>query len=229
MPLKERLPSPTMVLASLALLLVLAGTGGAAVAQAPPKGSVNTAQLKDNAVTSPKIKGSAVVAGKIASNAVTSAKIASNAVTGAKIAGNAVTGAKVQDGSLGAADFAAGVVPPSDAFGRFLNGPIAVPISATTIGSLTIPQAGSYVVLGKAYFTSGALAGTVTCRLEAGTNFDESQTRAEPDKPSTMSLMVLNTFAAAGSVNLTCSANVPQQANFIKITGLRVANLTNTG
>jgi hypothetical protein len=233
-----RLLSVTLA-ACLVLLLALGGTGGAAVAQAPPSNSVGTAQLKNNAVTSPKIKNNAVVAAKIASNAVVAAKlagnavvagkIASNAVTAPKIAANAVTGDKVQDGSLAAADLAAGALPPSDAFGRFLNGPIAVPTSATTIGSLTVPAAGNYVIFGKAYFTSPVVPGTVTCRLEAGTNFDESQTRVATDAPSTLSLIVLNNFAAAGSVNLTCSATLSQQANFIKIVALRVANLTNTG
>jgi hypothetical protein len=227
------------LLAAGVVLLVLGSTGGAAVSQAPPANSVGTAQLKNNAVTSPKIKnnavvaakiaGNAVVAAKISSNAVTAAKIAGNAVTGVKIAANAVTGDKVQDGSLAAADFAPGALPPSDAYGRFLNGPIAVPTSATTIGSLTIPVAGNYVVFAKAYFTSTLLSGVVTCRLEAGANFDESKTRVESDDPSTLSLIVLNTFAAAGSVNLSCSATLAQQANFIKITALRVANITNTG
>ena len=64
---------------------------------------------------------------------------------------------------------------------------------------------------------------------EAGSNFGESLTRIAPNEPQTLSLMVLNSFAAAGSVNFTCSATVAQQANFIKITALRVANLTNTG
>ena len=224
-----RLPSPALVIASLALLLVLGGTGGAAVAQAPPNASVGTAQLKDGAVTAAKIKNATIVAADIASNAVVAAKIKSSAVTGAKIAGNAVTGAKVADGSIGAADIAPGVLPPSDAYGRFLNGPIVIPTATTTIGSLTIPVAGNYVVWAKTYVTSTAAAGTATCRLEAGSNFDESQTTAEVNKPSTLSLMVLNTFAAPGSVNLNCSATIAKQANYIKITALRVANLTNTG
>ena len=115
---KSYLPSPGLVVACVALLLVLGGTGGAAVSQAPPKNSVGAAQLKSNAVTTPKIKNNAVVAAKIASNAVGAAKIASNAVTGPKIAANAVTSEKVQDGSIGAADLAAGVLPTSTALGR---------------------------------------------------------------------------------------------------------------
>ena len=219
--------SPVLA-ACLVLLLVLGGTGGAAVSQVPSN-SVGTAQLKNNAVASAKIKNNAVVAGKIASNAVVAAKIKNNAVTAAKIAGNAVTGAKVADGSLAAADLAAGTLPPSDALGRFLNGPVAVQSTAATIGSLTIPVAGNYVIWAKAYFTSSIVSAVVTCRLEAGTNFDESQERVESNAPSTLSLIVLNNFAAAGSVNLSCSATLPLQANFIKITALRVANLTNTG
>ena len=135
------------------------------------------------------------------------------------------------DGSLAAADFAAGALPSTDAFGRFLNGPVAVPSAATTIASLTIPQPGNYVVTAKTYFTSSVADGIVTCRLEAGTNFDQSLTYVSPTEPSTLSLIVLNNFAAAGSVNLSCSAPTlaQPQANFIKITALRVANLTNTG
>jgi len=234
-----RLPSPALVVASLALLLALGGIGGAAVTQAPPKNSVGTAQLKSNAVTTPKIKSNAVAAAKIASNAVVAAKIASSAVSSAKIAAGAVTAdkvatdavttEKVQDGSITAADLAPGVVPPSVALGRFVNGPVAVPSAQTTVATLAIPDPGNYVIWGKAYLTTSLLAGTVTCRLEAGSNIDESLTYVAADEPATLSLMVLNNFTAAGNVNLSCSAPTQKQANFIKITALRVANLTNSG
>jgi hypothetical protein len=209
------------------------------VTQAPPKNSVGTNQLKNNAVTTPKIKNNAVAAAKIASNAVGSAKIANNAVGSAKIAasavttdkiaGNAVTTEKVTDGSLTAADLAAGVLPPSAALGRFVNGPVTIPSAQTTIASLAIADAGNYVIWGKAYVTSTLFAGTVTCRLEAGANFDETQTYAASDQPSSVSLMVLNNFTAAGTVNFACSSPTAKQANFIKIVAMRVANLTNTG
>ena len=244
-----RLPSSALVVACLALLLALGGVGGAAVTQAPPKNSVGTAQLKSNAVTTPKIKNNAVAAAKIASNAVVAAKIASNAVGSAKIASNAVSSAKiaagavtadkvatdavttekVQDGSITGADLAPGVVPPSVALGRFVNGPVAVPSAQTAVATLAIPDPGNYVIWGKAYLTTSLLAGTATCRLEAGSNFDESLTYVAADEPATLSLMVLNNFAAAGSVSFSCSAPTQKQANFIKITALRVANLTNSG
>jgi hypothetical protein len=70
-----------MVVACIALLVALAGTGAAAVAQLVPKNSVGTAQLKRNAVTS------------------------------RKLAPNAVRSAHVADGSLLAVDFKPGQIP----------------------------------------------------------------------------------------------------------------------
>lgn len=123
-------PSPALVVACLALLLVLGGTGIAAVASVP-NNSVGTAQLRNNAVTAPKIASNAVTSAKIPSNAVTASKIAANAVTNAKIANgavnnaklasnavtnsrianDAVTSSKVQNQSLLAEDFAPGQLP----------------------------------------------------------------------------------------------------------------------
>jgi hypothetical protein len=51
----RKAPSPALVIASLALLVALAGTGVAAVS-ALPRASVGTAQLKSNAVTSAKVR-----------------------------------------------------------------------------------------------------------------------------------------------------------------------------
>jgi len=249
MPRSIRRPSAAIVASCVALFVALGGTSGAAVSQAPPKNSVGTAQLKDAAVTTPKLKNNAVAAAKIASNAVVAAKFASNAVVAGKIASNAVTNAKlgdgavttgkladgavsgdkVQDGSIAAADLASGVLPPSQALGRFVNGPVTIPATQTTIATLSIPAAGNYVIWAKAYATALLLPGAVTCRLEAGTNFDETQTYVESGKPAALSFIVLNTFAAAGTVNFNCSATPSQQANFVKIVATPVANLTNTG
>ena len=54
-PRLTKLPSPATVIASIALLVALAGTSVAAVSALPAR-SVGTAQLKDNAVTSKKVK-----------------------------------------------------------------------------------------------------------------------------------------------------------------------------
>jgi hypothetical protein len=74
-------PSPALIVASIALLVALGGTGYAAVSATAPPNSVNTAALKNGAVTNPKI------------------------------AANAVTGSRVKNGSLQKADFAAGQIP----------------------------------------------------------------------------------------------------------------------
>jgi hypothetical protein len=95
-----RRPSPAMIVACIALLVALGGTGVAAVSQVA-KNSVGTAQLKNNAVTTPKI----------ASNAVQTAKIKNAAVTKAKIANNAIDSAKVVNQSLTRSDFAPGQLP----------------------------------------------------------------------------------------------------------------------
>jgi hypothetical protein len=204
-----------MVIACTALLIALPGTSIAAVEATVPKNSVGSAQLKNNAVTS----------AKIASNAVTSAKIASNAVTSAKIASNAVTSAKVASGTLTSDDFASGVLPASvDAFMRFLNGPIAIPIASTNLTTLSVPQAGNYVISAKAYVT-GAVANTATCRLTAGGDFDESE--ATPG--NTLSLLVGHNYTVGGTADFACSGGLGITANFIKISAIKVANLTNSG
>jgi hypothetical protein len=55
MRLLERRPSPGLVIACIALLIALGGTGYATVLQVP-KNSVGTLQLKNSAVTSAKVK-----------------------------------------------------------------------------------------------------------------------------------------------------------------------------
>jgi len=55
-----KLPAPSTVLAGLALLVALGGTGYAATVL--PSGSVGTAQLKDNAVVSSKVKNGSLLA-----------------------------------------------------------------------------------------------------------------------------------------------------------------------
>jgi hypothetical protein len=233
-----RRPSPAMVVACIALLVALGGTSVAAVSQVA-NNSVGSAQLKSNAVTTPKIKNNAVTAPKIASNAVAaakiasnavgSAKIASNAVTGAKIAANAVTSDKVQDGSLAAADFATGVLPaPSNAYARFLNGPVPVASAVTEATSLNIPQAGNYVIFAKAVAQG---FGTVTCRLIAGTDTDDSSANVDAASPMPISLLVAHNFTAAGTVSFQCGRSGVLAANVsqIKIAAIGVQSLTNTG
>ena len=243
-----RRPSPSMVVACISLLVALGGTSVAAVSQVA-NNSVGAAQLKSNAVTTPKIKNNAVTgpkiasnavaaakiasnavgAAKIASNAVTEVKIAANAVTGTKIAANAVTGEKVQDGSIAAADLASGVIPaPTNSYARFLNGPVPVASAVTEATSLTIPQAGNYVIVAKAV---AAGFGTVTCRLVAAGDTDESAADVDGATPMPLSLLVVHNFTAAGAVSFQCGRSGVLAANVsqVKIAAIGVQSLTNTG
>ena len=64
-----RRPSPAMVVACLALLVALGGTGMAAATQLA-RNSVGTPQLKDAAVSNPKIKNNAVNSAKVAARSL---------------------------------------------------------------------------------------------------------------------------------------------------------------
>ena len=64
-----RRPSPAMVVACLALLVALGGTGMAAATQLA-RNSVGTPQLKDGAVTNAKIKNNAVNSAKVAARSL---------------------------------------------------------------------------------------------------------------------------------------------------------------
>jgi hypothetical protein len=205
-----RHPSPTMVVACLALLLALGGTGVAATVALAPN-SVGTAQLKSNAVVSAKVKNGSLLRVDFRSGQLPAGP----------------TGPAGPAGAAGAAG-PAGPAGPSDAYARFLNGPVAVPAALTTLANLSIPQAGKYVLWAKAYFTS-TVTGVVTCRLAAGADNDQSQTSVQPTFPFTLSNLVVHEFTAAGSADFQCSATGTQQANFIKIAAIKVNNLTNSG
>jgi hypothetical protein len=191
-----------------ALLVALGGTGYAAVVL--PPNSVGTTQLKKNAVIS----------------------------------------AKVKDGSLLKKDFKAGQLPkgdrgpkgdvgargPSDAYSAYMNGPVALPGSMTTIASLAIPSAGKYVIIGKAFLFDNVNTSVVTdCKLVAGADWDESRAHLSGNSgagivsAATVAFDLVHEFSAAGSIDLQCNGyGVSVSAFQIKITAIKVENLTNT-
>jgi hypothetical protein len=100
-------PSPAIVVASLALLVALTGTGVAAVSQLVPRNSVGPAQIRDNAVTRPKVRN------------------------------NAIDSTKVANRSLLAVDFAAGQLPAGAAGPAGPAGPAGAAGPAGPAGSVT--------------------------------------------------------------------------------------------
>ncbi len=68
-------------------------------------GTIGSAQIEDNAITSAKISANQVTTAKIADNAITSAKISANQVITAKIADDAVTADKLADTAVTAGSY----------------------------------------------------------------------------------------------------------------------------
>ncbi len=122
---------------------------------------------------------------------------------------------------------------PSDAFSFFHDAPISLP---NTGSPLSAPlAAGSYVIVAKFWFDNGNdFTSRPTCTLTAGTDSDVVQlgtsTNSASDDAAVGTLTVVHTFAQAGAVTLGCNSGSSQPAtlNNIKITAIRVGNLTNT-
>ena len=134
----KRRPSPSMVVACLALLVALTGTSFAAV-QALAPNSVGATQLKTGAVTNPKLKNNAVNGAKVANGSLTASDFKANSLP------KGPTGATGPAGPAGAAGAA---------------GP------AGTIGPISVRQAG-VVVPGGVAQNSAYSTGTVTVNCNA--------------------------------------------------------------
>ena len=92
-----RYPSPAMVVACLALLVSLGGTGYAAIKL--PKGSVGTKQLKKSAVTSPKVKNNALTGADIKETTLGRVPLAALATTATNAAHATVADSAAPSGS----------------------------------------------------------------------------------------------------------------------------------
>ena len=110
-------PSPAMVVACVALVASLAGTGYAAMTL-PPK-SVGRAQIRNSAVGTLQIRDGAITTGKLRSDTV--------------------TGAKIRDGTVEAKDLAKGVLPiPTTTLQAASGDPVAPGVVGAV--SATCPQ-----------------------------------------------------------------------------------------
>jgi len=118
-----------MVVACLALLVALGGTGMAAATQLA-KNSVGAAQLKDGAVTNPKIKNNAINSAKVASRSLLRSDFAPGQLPAGPTGPQGPAGLVGPAGPAGAAG-PAGVV-----------GPIAVRTAAVTVDGGTAENGG---------------------------------------------------------------------------------------
>jgi hypothetical protein len=216
--------SPALVVATLALVLAAGGTAYAGVSALLPANSVGSA-----AVINGSLKKVDVHAGQSPRGA--------RGLRGLRgLAGLVgVAGPAGPAGPAGAAGAAgpAGPIGPTDAYSRFVNGPLAFPATLTTIANLSIPQAGNYVLFAKVFgnYATGAGSLPVTCRLVAGTDFDQSKmTLGVVTTGENVFLNVVHEFTAAGSADVQCAmATGTGTANYVKITAIKTATLTNTG
>lgn len=94
----DRLPSPAMVVACVALAVALGGTSYAAITL--PRNSVGNVQMRNNAVGSKELQKNAVVATKLSARSVGPQKLQNNAVTTRSVKDNQLTGAKIVESTL---------------------------------------------------------------------------------------------------------------------------------
>ena len=132
----------------------------------------------------------------------------------------------------------------SDSVARagFKNGPGDVPSvpavtdAAATIATLALP-AGNYAIFAKLYVEDPTIGPvdpdtTVVCRLEAGTDVDETSTELLPPWRASISLQVVHAFTAAGSAVVKCRDDLPAPSTttvyrFLKITAIEQGSVSN--
>jgi hypothetical protein len=214
--LRRLRPSPAMVVASVALLVALGGTGYAALHL--PANSVGTAQLQNGAVTAPKVRPHSLLRVEFKLGQIPAGVRGPAGVPG-------VPGPPGPPGAQGLPG-SAGPAGPSGAYSKSVVGPVAVTTSMTALATLTIPQAGNYVVWAKGY-ANGTSNSDVTCMLVAGTDSDTGKVHAFHTSQGVVSI-VAHQYAAAGTAVFQCSAvdANTETMNAIRIVAVQAGSLT---
>jgi hypothetical protein len=108
--------------------------------------------------------------------------------------------------------------------------PAAVTLGAAQTAVVTLSlKAGSYAIVAKAslHATLDTSAPGVTCQLQAGSDGDQGDVDLSSSSDDPVALVTAHTFAAAGTANLTCSADdAGVVASDARIVALRVGSLT---
>jgi hypothetical protein len=220
-------PSPAMVVACIALTIALGGTSYAATKL--PARSVGTKQLKKNAVTSPKVKNNALTGADVLESSLAQVPSAASAGNAA----NATHATNADHATSASSATTAGTA--NAAFSTFHDDSILLPDTLGTVGTLTIPAAGKYVIAAKltAFNISGTASPYDFCRLTAGADIDGDffDVNGTPvDDADVVALQVVHQFAAPGQAVLACTdaGGGLVEALFTRITAVQVAQLTNT-
>jgi hypothetical protein len=136
----RRRPSPSMVVAFIALCVALAGTATAL----PGRGRVTADDIKRAAVRSTHIKSRAVQSKHVKSRAVTRSKIARRAVGSSEVGQDALTGENIVESSLGTVSSASNATNAGRVNGRsvekfsFVAGPGAGATTVLVLNGLTL-------------------------------------------------------------------------------------------
>ena len=177
-PLRRR-PSPSMIVATLALFVAL--SGGAYAAVSIPADSVGSAQLRPGSVHYFHIAANQVGTRILANNSVTYQKIAKGEIGHARVAQNQIqwringtcTGASAVRAVTDTGNVACGSTLPLDYSTAGLSDPLASNTAGTVLASESLPAGGTYHITSTPYLevrgnTTGTQNVTVTCELAAG-------------------------------------------------------------
>ena len=211
-------PSPAIVIASLALLVALGGTGYAALRL--PANSVGNLQLRDNAVTSQEVVNRSLLKIDFAPGQLPAGKPGPPGAPGAP-GPQGPAGLKGPTGPAGPA----GPSGATAAYIKSVNGPSAVlTTTQTVLATLAIPVAGTYVIWAKG-FASGGPNFDITCQLVAGNDSDTSKIHAALVS-QTVTTIVAHQYSAPGTAVFQCAGAAPGGTmNFIKIAAVQMSTV----
>lgn len=177
---KRLTPSPSMVVAVLALIVALSGSAYAAA-------KINGKNIKSSSITGKQIKNSSLSGADIKNGGIKKSDLGGSSVDAAKIADGSVGSADLADGSVGSADLAPGAV--AGYLGSNSGAVNSLPNDVSTftpVATKTLP-AGKYIVnanVGMSYVASDSnFALNSQCRVKSSDNtiLDQGQANAEAD------------------------------------------------
>ena len=176
-----------------------------------------------------------IEAGDIATGAVNAAELDNDlddSITANDLASSSVGAAEVAAGAIGASELASSV--ETNVVAGYHDALVELPSGTgfETAGQLSIP-AGKWVILAKLWMENndvGQGAATITCRLTAGADTDESTMDLAGNARGIFNTMVVHTFVTAGAAVFACDdgvTNGDMHIEDIKIIATRTLNATN--
>jgi hypothetical protein len=105
---------------------------------------------------------------------------------------------------------------------------VALATIDTTVATMTNVAAGAYAIFAKTIVDPGIVdaAWTATCTLDAGSGHTDSAEFTRNDHNATLSMEVTRTFAATGSIVLSCRSTQAAEARVSKIVAIKVDSAT---